>query len=109
MPSVARPRRDDNMTHDMTRDMTDARSKRIIRLAAAVAVALCAAACQTVQTTQSGTVGVNRKQTMSSLVPADSFNKSAAEAYRKVLDDAQKKGQLNPDQAQTERVRRIAN
>jgi len=66
-------------------------------------------ACQTVQTTEGGVVGVERRQTMSSLVSTEKFNRDAADAYRKVLEDASKKGQLNRDAAQVERVRRIAN
>src|SRR5713101_6048452 len=45
-------------------------------------------ACQTVQTTEGGVVGVERRQTMSSLVSTEKFNRDAA---------------------QVERVRRIAN
>jgi hypothetical protein len=47
-------------------------------------------------------------QTLSTLVSSESFNRSAADAYRKVLQDAATKGQLNRDAAQVERVRRIA-
>ena len=64
------------------------------------------AGCQTVQTTQSGIVGVERKQTM--LVSSAEMDQSAARAYQKVTSEAGKKGQLNRDAAQTERVRRIA-
>ena len=67
------------------------------------------AGCQTVQTTESGVVGIDRKQTFSALVPADAFNSDAANEYRKVLQDMERKGQLNRDPAQVERVRRIAN
>ncbi len=68
--------------------------------------ALSLAACQTVQTTQPGVVGVERTQNM--LVSSNSVNRSAANAYRKVLAEATKKGQLNQDQAQLARVRNIA-
>src|SRR5713226_4640102 len=64
--------------------------------------------CQTVETTERGLVGIDRKQTMSPLVPADAFNKAAADEYQKVLQAMNKKGQLNRDPAQVERVRRIA-
>jgi predicted Zn-dependent protease len=67
------------------------------------------AGCQTVQTTNSGVVGVDRPQTMSTLVSTEKFNRDAADAYRKALQEASKKGQLNQDPAQVERVRRIAN
>jgi predicted Zn-dependent protease len=71
------------------------------------AVAL--AACQKVQTTEGGVVGVERRQTMSTFVSTEKFNRDAADTYRKVLEDAAKKGQLNRDGPETERVRRIAN
>jgi predicted Zn-dependent protease len=79
--------------------------KSRIFLALALA-ALCG--CQTVQTTQSGVVGVDRKQKMSSLVSAAHMDRSAAEAYAQVLADAKKKNQLDRDPAQVERVRAIA-
>lgn len=81
-----------------------------MRRTAWVAIPVLAAltGCQTVQTTGSGVVGVDRPQTMSTLVSSESFNRSAADAYRKVLQDAATKGQLNRDAAQVERVRRIA-
>jgi predicted Zn-dependent protease len=66
-------------------------------------------ACETVKTTEGGVVGIDRKQTMSPLVPADAFNKAAADEYQKVLQEMNKKGQLNRDPAQVARVRRIAN
>src|SRR6266699_4392010 len=65
--------------------------------------------CQTVKTTEGGVVGIDRKQTMSPLVPADAFNRAAADEYQKVLQGTNKKGQLNRDPAQVERVRRVAN
>jgi len=64
------------------------------------------AACQTVQTTQSGVVGIERKQTM--LVSSNTINGSAAKAYQQTLQEAAKKGQLNRDAAQLARVRAIA-
>ena len=72
------------------------------------AILLVLAGCQTVQTTRSGEVGVNRPQRMSSLVSAAQVDATAREQYGEILEEAQKKGQLNRDAAQTERVRRIA-
>jgi len=69
--------------------------------------ALCG--CQTVQTTQGGVVGVERKQSMSFMVSSADMDRSAAQAYAQVLSDARKKGQLNQDPAQVARVRGIAN
>jgi predicted Zn-dependent protease len=69
--------------------------------------ALCG--CQSVQTTQGGAVGVERKQSMSPLVSSAQMDRSAAEAYAEVLSDARKKNQLNQDPAQVARVRAVAN
>jgi predicted Zn-dependent protease len=70
-------------------------------------VSLCAlAACQTVQTTQPGTVGVDRTQSM--MVSSAEVNASAAKAYQQLVAGAAKKGLVNQNAAQTERVRRIA-
>src|SRR5258707_9861064 len=69
--------------------------------------ALCA--CETVQTTQGGAVGIERKQSMSPLVSSAQMDRSAAEAYAQVLSDARKKGQLDHDPAQVARVRAVAN
>ena len=75
-------------------------------LEALALAALCG--CQTVQTTGSGVVGVDRKQSMSSLVSSADMDRSATEAYGKLISDAGKKKQLNADPTQVERVRRIA-
>lgn len=75
-------------------------------LVALTLAALCA--CETVQTTQGGAVGVERKQSMSFMVSSADMDRSAAQAYAQVLADARKKGQLNHDPAQVERVRAIA-
>jgi predicted Zn-dependent protease len=64
------------------------------------------AGCQTVSTTQPGAVGVERKQTM--MVSSADMNRSAVKAYGQILGEAQKKGQLNHDAAQLERVRAVA-
>src|SRR5580765_1330103 len=76
----------------------------LVALALAV---LCA--CETVQTTQGGAVGVERKQSMSPLVSSAQMDRSSAEAYAQVLADARKKNQLDQDPAQVARVRAIAN
>src|SRR6266851_6596441 len=65
-------------------------------------------ACETVQTTQGGVVGVERRQTMSSLISASQIDQSAAEAYGQVISEAGKKNQLDRDSAQVERVRGVA-
>jgi predicted Zn-dependent protease len=78
---------------------------RSILVVAAVAVA--ASGCATVKTTQSGAVGVERKQSM--LVSSSEVNQAAALQYTQVTGQARQKGALNHDPAQTERVRAIAN
>jgi predicted Zn-dependent protease len=64
------------------------------------------AGCQTVSTTQPGAVGVDRKQTM--IVSSADINQSAGRAYVQTLSEAQKKGRLNRDATQVQRVRAIA-
>lgn len=68
---------------------------------------LAAPGCTPVQTTQSGAVGVQRKQYM--MLSSKQVDSMAAQSYLKTLKDADKKNKLNPDPAQTERVRAIAN
>ena len=78
-----------------------------MRRALLVAASLLAlAGCQTVQTTKPGAVGVDRTQSM--FLSSAEVDASAAKAYRDVLADAKKKGTLNRDPAQVERVRRVA-
>jgi predicted Zn-dependent protease len=77
-----------------------------MRRAFASLLLLLAAGCQSVQTTQPGVVGVSRSQNM--LVSSGTINRSADDAYRKVLSQAQAKGQLNRDPAMLARVRGIA-
>jgi predicted Zn-dependent protease len=64
------------------------------------------ASCQTVQTTQPGSVGVERQQTM--LVSSADINRSAVQAYRQEMKKAAAKGALNRNAAQVARVRVIA-
>ena len=63
-------------------------------------------ACQTVETTKPGVVGVDRDQRM--LLSANQVNQSAVQAYQQEMKKAQAKGALNRDAAQTARVRAIA-
>lgn len=76
---------------------------------AAFAAALAITGCQSVQTTRGGAVGVDRKQQMSVLTPSpQQVDQAARQQYAQVLGDATKKGALNVDSRQTERVRAIA-
>jgi predicted Zn-dependent protease len=63
-------------------------------------------ACQSVQTTQPGAVGVDRKQSM--MVSSEEVNASAAKAYQQLVAGAAQKGLVNRDAAQLARVRSIA-
>jgi predicted Zn-dependent protease len=81
------------------------------RAAALLALALavgCQTGCQTVQTTRSGVVGVDRQQQMSPLVSTTQVDTEARQQYVAVLRESGQKGQLNRDAAETDRVRRIA-
>jgi predicted Zn-dependent protease len=75
-------------------------------LAAALLATFALASCETVQTTQPGAVGVERKQSM--LLSAAEVDKSAAIAYQQEMKKAAAKKVLNRDAAQIARVRVIA-
>jgi predicted Zn-dependent protease len=64
------------------------------------------AACQSVQTTQSGTVGVERRQSM--VLTSAEVNRASAQTYQKTLQEAARKGALNRNAAQVRRVRAVA-
>jgi predicted Zn-dependent protease len=74
----------------------------------AVALVCVAAGCQSVQTTSAGTVGVDRKQSMSSLVSEADLRKGSEQAYAQVVGQERAKGNLNADPQLTQRVRAIA-
>lgn len=63
-------------------------------------------ACETVQTTQGGVVGVQREQRM--MVSSEAMNQSAEAQYAQLLSEERQKGALNRNSAQTARVRQIA-
>ena len=54
------------------------------------AAALLLVACQSVQTTQPGAVGVSRKQSMSSMVSEADIEKTAAQQYQAELAKARR-------------------
>ncbi len=64
-------------------------------------------ACETVQTTQSGVVGVDRKQMMA--VSSEQINQASQQAYVKVIAEERAKGTLNRNAAQVNRVRAVSN
>jgi predicted Zn-dependent protease len=64
------------------------------------------AGCQTVQTTEPGAVGVDRKQRM--LVSEEQVEQGAVEAYNQEKQKAQAEGKLNSNSALTSRVRNVS-
>lgn len=62
--------------------------------------------CATTQTTKSGAVGVERKQFM--MLSSKQVDQMSAQSYLQTLKQADAKHKLNPDVAQTERVRAIS-
>lgn len=75
------------------------------QIATAVIAVFVTVACQTVQTTQGGTVGVDRGQMM--MVSAAEIEQASSKQYQEVLADARAKNVLNRDPAQVARVRAI--
>jgi predicted Zn-dependent protease len=63
--------------------------------------------CETVQTTQSGVVGVDRPQKMA--VSAEAIDQAAHEQYAALMAQERQKGTLNRNPAQVARVRAVAN
>lgn len=76
------------------------------RAAVSLTAAALLAACQAVNTTGSGSVGIDRTQYMA--VSARDVEASSAKSYARVLQEQAKKGQLNVDPDQVRRVRQIA-
>ncbi|MCX7628197.1 MAG: M48 family metallopeptidase [Methylophilaceae bacterium] len=76
------------------------------RWLAALSAALISFGCTPVQTTKSGSVGVERKQYM--LLSEKQVESMAAQSYLQTLKEASAKGKLNTDPRQTDRVRAIA-
>lgn len=76
-----------------------------IRTLLIIATAIFATGCQTVQTTQPGAIGVDRKQMM--LVSAQEIDAGAKVAYSQELQKARASGTLNKDQKAYQRVQTI--
>lgn len=71
-----------------------------------VGVMLLVSACETVQTTQGGVVGVDRQQRMA--VSSQELDQAAAKQYTALIAAEKKDNALNRDPAQVARVRKIA-
>lgn len=72
----------------------------------AAAAPMILVACETVQTTQGGVVGVDRKQMM--VVSSSEMNTAADQEYSKLIAQEKQKGKLNTNSAQVTKVRTIA-
>jgi predicted Zn-dependent protease len=79
---------------------------RTLFVATAASVALLSG-CQTVDTTKEGTVGVDRQQRM--MVSSEEVQAGSTKAYSQMMAEAQKKGVLDRDAGQVQRVRNIVN
>jgi predicted Zn-dependent protease len=77
---------------------------RTFLLAGAVSTALLTG-CQTVETTQAGAVGVDRDQRM--MVSSEDVQASSIKQYAQMMAEAKKKGVLDRDAAQVQRVQAI--
>jgi predicted Zn-dependent protease len=77
---------------------------RYLLPAAALSAALLAG-CQTVETTKAGTVGVDREQRM--MVSAEEVQASSTKQYAQMMAEARKKGVLDRNAAQVQRVQVI--
>jgi predicted Zn-dependent protease len=98
----------------MQRDRVGVRGARISRrvgwaaLLASLFVVLGLAGCTTVQTTQGGVVGIERKQTMSTMISPLEMEGGAAQAYSQLIGAAQEAEALDVDPEQTRRIQAIA-
>lgn len=81
--------------------------RRILPLAG-LSLSLLLVACQTVNTTSSGAVGVQRKQYMFSMLSEQQVNQMYAQSYAKTVSEAQSAGKLANDTANGKRVAAIA-
>lgn len=80
---------------------------RSLMVSGLVAAAGLLNACAPVQTTQSGSVGVERKQYMSGLVSESALRETAAKQYSDTLSQARSQGRLDASAAQLDRVQGI--
>ncbi|NLC35270.1 MAG: M48 family metallopeptidase [Alcaligenaceae bacterium] len=89
--------------------------KKVLRMSRRITVwgaALTLAAltgCASVQTTQSGTIGVERKQFMATSVPAEQLQQTANQQYSQMMGQARAQGALDANAAQVRRVQTITN
>lgn len=80
---------------------------KLLRLSG-VSLALWLTACQSVNTTHSGAVGVERKQYMFSMLSAQQVEQMSAQSYQQTLNEASAKGALDKRSGNAKRVNAIA-
>jgi predicted Zn-dependent protease len=80
--------------------------KTMLKQAVLASSLLALTACETVQTTQGGVVGVNREQRMA--VSADALEQAAREQYAQLISEEGRKGTLNRNPTQVARIKAIA-
>lgn len=81
--------------------------KSMVTKVLAAAALLGLVACETVQTTQGGVVGVDRQQRMA--ISAEQIDQAARAQYTELIAQEKQKGTLNRNPSQVQRVRTIAN
>ncbi|MGE4369050.1 MAG: M48 family metallopeptidase [Burkholderiaceae bacterium] len=82
--------------------------RRLLKRGAVIGTIVALAGCAAVQTTGSGTVGVERQQYMSGLVSEAALQQEAAQQYNGLLSQARAQGALDQNKALTRRVQGIA-
>ncbi|ROM97233.1 M48 family metallopeptidase [Pseudomonas brassicacearum] len=75
----------------------------------ALGASLLLSGCQSVNTTNGGAVGVERKQYMFSMLSTDEVNQMYAQSYQKTVGEASNKGVLDKNSSEAKRVQAIAN
>jgi Putative Zn-dependent protease, contains TPR repeats len=80
---------------------------RGLRAGGAALLVAVAAGCASVQTTESGVIGVDRKQYMAASVPASQLQLTANQQYSEMMGEARAAGALDVDTAQVQRVQAI--
>ena len=87
--------------------MNSTQWRTLFRYACVIASVVSLGACETVQTTQGGVVGVDRTQRMA--VAPEAMEQAARKEYADLIANERKKGTLNRNAVQVERVRVIVN
>lgn len=83
-------------------------TRRFLLLGGALALTVLTG-CAAVQTTESGTIGVDRKQYMAASVPPEALQQEANKQYVQMMSQARSAGALDANAPQVKRVRAITN